>query len=158
MDTGVSLIRLVDEFAASDRKEIRRILALPGLLDSFCPSAVVDVDSMTNDWCKPPLGHGDFVALARTDDGHILGSIGLEKNVLSYFVDPQYWGHGYGKFMVQWVLENILRNRPGDCIHASTLRSNLASIRILENAGFRFSGLFVEHFNWNTMLNYELRV
>jgi hypothetical protein len=62
------------------------------------------------------------------------------KNFFGYTIFPEHWGNGVASFAVSAILLEDLR-RP---LYASALRSNVASIRVLEKHGFRLIGSRVE--------------
>lgn len=58
------------------------------------------------------------------------------KNFFGYMIFPEHWAKGVASFAVSAILKQDLR-RP---LYASALRSNVASIRVLEKHGFRLIG------------------
>lgn len=58
------------------------------------------------------------------------------KNFFGYLIFPEHWGKGVASFAASAILKEDLR-RP---LYASALRSNVASIRVLEKHGFRMIG------------------
>lgn len=71
----------------------------------------------------------------------IVGSVELKETSLGYFVDPAFWGGGYGKELVRACCDFFLAACGIDEIHAMVLRENIPSRRIVEGAGFIFQGL-----------------
>jgi RimJ/RimL family protein N-acetyltransferase len=73
-------------------------------------------------------------------DGQVAGSLvcfirdGVRE--VGYWIDRAYWGRGVAsRALVLFLQEETTRP-----LHATALRSNLASLRVLEKAGFRVTG------------------
>lgn len=70
----------------------------------------------------------------------IIGGAEILEGYISYFIDPSFWGNGYGTSLVKGIC--VFADRMNlQVLHARTLRSNLVSIKILQKHGFSFSGL-----------------
>lgn len=92
-------------------------------------------------------------AIARTDDDTLLGTIGLHTISLAhrsadvgYDIAPDQWGQGLAtaacRAIVEWA-----RRQGFVRIQATLLIGNLASLRVLERAGFEHEGR-LRKFRW----------
>jgi ribosomal-protein-alanine N-acetyltransferase len=71
----------------------------------------------------------------------VAGAARIDHGEISYYVHPTLWHQGYGLELVQAVC-NIAREQLAlEALHASVLRDNLASRRILDRLGFEFCRL-----------------
>jgi RimJ/RimL family protein N-acetyltransferase len=141
-----------------DREELLRILCRPQLVADLYPlSPRIGAADAVADWLGPPRGHRAFVVGVRSEDGTLRGSMRLDGGALSYFVDPDHWGQGYGKAMMGWAVDEVFGGYGSGCVTAITGRENAASIRLLEIAGFRFAGICGDLHTRTTLLQYVLR-
>lgn len=60
---------------------------------------------------------------------------------LGYILHPDYRGHGYTTEAVKLLIGHLFRNKDIVRIQAESNPKNIASIRVLEKAGFTFEGL-----------------
>lgn len=149
----------ISELREADYTCLRQILSDANLRESLYPQAIrpPDIDEAVTDWCKAPDHDGDLQFAARSGQGSLRGCVRLEGNELSYFVDPDHWAKGCGSFMVRWITGNILAQRGGALFQVIVERQNQGSIRLVENAGFLFSGMFNGYPSSRTLLKYTLR-
>jgi RimJ/RimL family protein N-acetyltransferase len=135
------------------------IVAQPRVYEPYymepVPNRWAEADAET--WCgqSPTLLN---VAARERNGGRIVGVVQFEGNRLAYLVDPELWGRGFGVEMVTACIAQVPALFSLHELHASLLRENRASQRILERAAFRFSGL--EQMRWGTgaaraVLNYR---
>lgn len=72
--------------------------------------------------------------------GELVGGISVFKadghDSVGYCIDRQHWGKGIATQALHLLLREVAR-RP---LHATVLRENVASLRILEKCGFRLTG------------------
>jgi RimJ/RimL family protein N-acetyltransferase len=138
---------------------LARIVAQPRVYEPYymepasIRSAVADAES----WWAQNAALFNVVARER-NGGRIVGVVQFEGNRLAYLVDPELWKRGFGVEMVTACMAQVPALFSLRELHASLLRENRASQRILERAGFRFSGL--EQMRWGTgaaraVLNYR---
>ena len=64
---------------------------------------------------------------------------------IEYMLLPEYWNHGYGRALVQHMLEIIRSSDEQSDIAAVTDPANRYSQRILEHEGFVFVEQFINH-------------
>lgn len=76
------------------------------------------------------IAEGDLVV------GHIVSWLEDGCREIGYWVDPQHWGRGIASRALRLFLEEV-GERP---LRAHVVRHNVASIRVLEKAGFRRVG------------------
>ncbi len=73
-------------------------------------------------------------------DGRLVGGISCFKmdglDSVGYWIAREHWGRGIATCALKLLLREVTV-RP---LHASAARSNHASVRVLENCGFRLSG------------------
>jgi len=81
-----------------------------------------------------------LLALTVTEGTDVLGYVASFDSdgmrLIGYWIGRSHWGKGIGRSAVSLLLERETR-RP---LHAHVVRTNLASIRILEACGFRAIG------------------
>lgn len=76
------------------------------------------------------------------DSNEFIGWIGLhdhhdgEDTEISYLLLPEWWGQGYGKEVVQAILDYASTELKLPRVIAETQSANLASCRLLESLGF----------------------
>lgn len=138
---------------------LARIVAQPRVYEPYymepMPNRRAEADAET--WCGQSLALLNVVARER-NVGRIVGAVQFDGNRLAYLVDPELWGRGFGVEMVTACIAQVPALFSLHELRASLLRENRASQRILERAGFWFSGL--EQIRWGTgaaraVLNYR---
>ena len=79
------------------------------------------------------------------EEGEVAGNIGCwpqdGKHLVGYWVGRAYWGRGLATQALAELVDG-LETRP---LHALVVRSNVASIRVLEKCGFVVVGSRTEH-------------
>ena len=97
----------------------------------------------------------------RLHDGQPVGALQFVGQELGYFLAPSTWRQGLGREMVAAVCRHYPPLLGLARVHASVLRDNVASRRVLEAAGFVFAGLATRRWRgmpgMATMLYYERR-
>lgn len=88
---------------------------------------------------------GRIVGRAITLDGELVGGIGLGprpngREELGYWVGKPYWGNGVATRAVALFLDILRAKSLTGPIHATTMRSNTASQKVLLSNGFVFTG------------------
>jgi len=96
-------------------------------------------------------GWGAAWKITRATDGLLVGEVGITmepENLsaeLGYWIGKDYWGRGYATAAawaaVQFGFEEMGVHR----VHASCLRRNAGSARVLERAGLQYEGCLREH-------------
>lgn len=88
-----------------------------------------------------------------------IGGVKFSAQRLSYFIDPDYWRHGYGFEAVHAACHYWPKQLGLARVDAEVFRENLASRRILESLGFEFLGLFTcgwgKHRGYAAALRYQ---
>jgi RimJ/RimL family protein N-acetyltransferase len=69
--------------------------------------------------------------------GHVASFVMDGRLEVTYWLDRECWGSGYGTTALQLFL-SLMTDRP---LHARAARDNLGSVRILEKSGFRLIGV-----------------
>ena len=135
--------------ARADFPALLAILAVPEISQHFLdvrlgPDEIQDLmgDHLTSSldeaasqrgecWIAAPAGHaGEAVAYAELIDGW-----------LSFFVHPSYRRRHLACALIATLCRRAGQVRPQDAVGACVIRENIASVRLLEKAGFRFTGL-----------------
>ena len=84
---------------------------------------------------------------AITQDGHLVGSIAsfvIEGDTeITYWIDRAAWGQG----LASTALTLFLQEQPIRPLHARAASDNVASIRVLQKAGFRVTGTEISYAN-----------
>jgi RimJ/RimL family protein N-acetyltransferase len=86
-------------------------------------------------------GAGPVYLAETATQRRVIGGGRLEQDGFSYFVCRHEWGKGYGMQIARQMLSQFSFHRPGRIASLSIRRGNEASIRIVEQLGFRFAGL-----------------
>lgn len=86
------------------------------------------------------IGRLCYVAVLESSEDCV-GAVAVELGNLSFFVDPEQWGKGYGSTMVQSMMYGPLRDNDLEHVNATATRENFASRRILQTVGFREVGI-----------------
>jgi len=112
------------------------------------------LDGMAEEWIRGlearyEKGATAF-AITRSEDGVLLGAIGLdicrehERAELGYWIGKPYWGNGYcteaARAIVEYGFETLKLNR----IEAHYLAHNAASGRVMRKVGMQYEGHLVQ--------------
>jgi len=104
-------------------------------------------------------GKGINWAITRRDDGVLLGEVTLDlrSGELSFWLGTAFWGAGYAREAVGGLLNEAASIAPGATVVAYVHRSNVRSVRLLEDCGFHFKGLCLDHprHKGHPMLDYQ---
>jgi RimJ/RimL family protein N-acetyltransferase len=113
------------------------------------------LDGMAEEWINSLASRyekGEVVAFAitRSEDGTLLGAIGLEilrkheRAELGYWIGKPYWGNGYcteaARAVVNYAFETLRLNR----VEAWHFANNEASGRVMRNIGMKYEGRQVQ--------------
>lgn len=89
-----------------------------------------------------------YWALGLKSSGVIIGTGGFnfwnqeQRRVeISYDIDYHYWGRGYASAVVKSIVDFAFSKMAVKRIQATVAKHNIASIRVLEKAGFKQEGL-----------------
>ena len=139
----VDLIRVTPEAAAA-------ILAgsLPtgiDFVDGFPGEFSVEVmDLYVGERSRAAIGFTPFF-IRRREDGRIVGDIGFsfpdgrrESPSVGYDVVEPLWGRGYATAALQTLVAFLMSQPEIESVRADTLKSHIASRRVMEKAGMRF--------------------
>jgi RimJ/RimL family protein N-acetyltransferase len=130
----------------AEARALKGIASNTQVMGTLCPDLSSTVTGSANRSGKQHAGenvqqgHCEYIGIRRSDSA-ILGGISIIDERLAYYVDPQFWGHGYGGEMVRRICQAAPRLLHVPKLYAETLRENYASKRILEANGFCFLGL-----------------
>jgi RimJ/RimL family protein N-acetyltransferase len=106
------------------------------LMAAFSPR---DADAFLEHW-RRIIADPSKLALAITDEKSVLGYVasfdGDDARLLGYWIGREYWGRGIGRSAVALFLETEM-TRP---LYAHVVRTNVASVRILERCEFKIVG------------------
>lgn len=96
-------------------------------------------------------GWGAVWKIVKIDDDLLVGEVGITMDLenrsaeLGYWIGKDYWGNGYAtagaRAAVRFGFDEMGVHR----IHASCLRRNPGSARVLERVGLRYEGCLREH-------------
>src|SRR3954447_18087445 len=94
-----------------------------------------DRDAFMAHWAKT-LANDSFVTRTVVSDGEVAGNIGCweadGRRLVGYWIGREFWGRGLATRALTELL-GIVDARP---LHAFVVKSNIASIRVLEKCGF----------------------
>ena len=87
-------------------------------------------------WLRAKIKDADCKFYILEYDQQSVGQLRLDKEndewVIDYSIDPSKRGQGFGKKIIQLILEK----EPGIKLRALVLENNLPSIKVFENSGF----------------------
>ncbi len=101
---------------------------LPGMAEAWMATHAQDRDT----------GTGWNYAVARVDDGLLVGAIGLRADAgdsFGYWIGRPYWGMGYATAAVRAIIAVAFARQDRDELQASHLARNPASGRVMEKCG-----------------------
>ena len=81
------------------------------------------------------------LAVCERSSRQVIGCVRFTPVSVSYFLHPAYWGRGLGSEMVLAACSYMPQLLDLPILRATVLRENVASRRILEQAGFAFAGM-----------------
>ncbi len=103
---------------------------------------------MAEAWIKSHRGDFEIVfAIARRQDGVLVGCIGVEPDAATreaefgYWIGRPYWGAGYATEALSALVDHVFATADVDRARAAAMPDNRASIRVQEKVGFRYVGV-----------------
>lgn len=147
-------------------RHIAKIASIPSVAEPYFVgnySNAIEMPRCAHWWqrCDDLVRLNTLNLAARNKYDEVVGFIQLLESRISYFVAPQAWGKGLGFEMAEAVCGHYAQLLNISTMHASVIRENNNSRRILEKVGFEFKGL--DYRSWAgrrgvaTMLKYQLR-
>ena len=143
-------------FELSDAKDVQRLAGDGAIADTTLNIPHPYEDGMAEEWIsthQPKFESGEllnFAIVSRTSD-KLIGAIGLrivprfERAELGYWIGKPYWKNGYcteaGRAVLQYGFSVLKLNR----IHASHLKRNPASGRVMQKLGMVHEGCARQH-------------
>ena len=143
-------------FELSDAKDVQRLAGDRAIADTTLNIPHPYEDGMAEEWIsthQPKFESGEllnFAIVSRTSD-KLIGAIGLrivprfERAELGYWIGKPYWKNGYcteaGRAVLQYGFSVLKLNR----IHASHLKRNPASGRVMQKLGMVHEGCARQH-------------
>ena len=124
---------------ASHEAALAALLADAEVLHSLCAGQThgATPELLLADWIELS-SHASMLWVVTAQEETVVGAVRIEHGKLAYFIGRPYWGQGFGRAAVRRAIALIGAEV---AIGAVIDRNNLASLRIVEGAGFRFSGL-----------------
>ena len=103
---------------------------------------------MAEAWIKSHRDDFEIVfAIARRQDGALVGCIGVEPDATTreaefgYWIGRPYWGAGYATEALSALVDHVFATADVDRVRAAAMPDNRASIRVQEKVGFRYVGV-----------------
>ena len=143
-------------FELSDAKDVQRLAGDGAIADTTLNIPHPYEDGMAEEWIsthQPKFESGEllnFAIVSRTSD-KLIGAIGLrivprfERAELGYWIGKPYWKNGYcteaGRAVLQYGFSVLKLNR----IHASHLKRNPVSGRVMQKLGMVREGCARQH-------------
>lgn len=96
-------------------------------------------------------GEGYSFALTRTEDGSLIGIVGihlLERHnmaEMSYMIGRSYWGSGYCTEAVARVLQYAFEELSLNRVYAAAMTRNPGSYKVMEKLGMKHEGVLRSH-------------
>lgn len=105
-------------------------------------SLMLAKDTLTRNLAEADDGRAEvWVACAAHQPMTPLAYAAMVDGRLAYLVHPGWQGKGLARAIARWACDKAFDARPGHGIEALVFRENVASVRVLEHLGFRFTGL-----------------
>ena len=81
------------------------------------------------------------ICVLRQDDDALIGTLMIKpvqdrKCIIGYSLGRAFWGEGYGKEMVEALVEQLITDEKYDTAQAWCHQDNIASLKILDHCGF----------------------
>ena len=121
----VCVLRAVDGDA---RGPIDAMASDPAIADTFFEYGIAALDAEI------------LFAVTRRRDPSVIGAVCLDQGRIGFFIKPELWARGYARDAVS-AFCTALAASGVEFVEAVLIRENVASLRVLERAGFRFCGL-----------------
>ncbi|MDD4255965.1 MAG: GNAT family protein [Methanofollis sp.] len=142
---------LLAPFRFSDAPEIARLADDPAIADTAVRMPYPYPQGMATAWIAASIagwanGRCAVWKIVRAGDGVLIGSVGLtidpaNRNAeLGYWIRTDAWGRGYATEVAVAAVAFAFGPLGLHRVHASCLRRNPASARVLEKAGLRLEG------------------
>ena len=98
------------------------------------------------------LAHLSDAVYAAEDDGSLVGAVSVrwraEAAVIEELaIDPARQGRGYGRRIVEWVLDEA-RRRSKWAVEVGTPNSSTGNMAFYQRCGFRFQGIRRDYFSY----------
>lgn len=143
-------------FRMDDAKDVQRLAGDPAIASTTLNIPHPYEDGIAEAWIRShqeKFEKGELVNFAITlrTDGTLIGAIGLRieaahsRAELGYWIGKPYWGRGYCTEAAQAVVQHGFLALGLNRIHASRLRRNPASGRVLQKIGMSYEGRRRQH-------------
>jgi len=138
----------------SDASEIQRLAGDRDIAATTWRIPHPYLDGMAEEWIRGlearyETGATAF-AITRSEDGVLLGAIGLEicreheRAEIGYWIGKPYWGNGYCTEAARAVVDYAFKTLGLNRIEAHHLAGNEASGRVMRNVGMQYEGHLVQ--------------
>lgn len=137
---------VICSYKTAQADQIRRLLELPAIAERyFGESAIITAEGIEryvrDSWLDEPSPGRVRLTARAMDSGRVLGAASVWDGALTYFVDPSFWRQGIAKSLLAQLCAHPMAMAGPHGLHATVQRENLASIALLEAAGFKFAGM-----------------
>lgn len=128
-----------------DLPQLMAMLSLPSVAEGYFGTAgslTLAKDTLTRNLAETDDGRAEvWVGCAVHQPMTLLAYAAVVDGRLAYLVHPGWQGKGLATAIARWACDKAFDARPGLGIGALVFRENVASVRVLEHLGFRFTGL-----------------
>jgi ribosomal-protein-alanine N-acetyltransferase len=143
-------------FTLADAPDVQRLAGAREVAEMTANIPHPYEDGMAEEWISThqerfERGEALTLAITRRSDGALVGAIGLVMRAqdaraeLGYWIGVPYWGQGYcteaARALVEYAFEHLGLHR----IHATHLKRNPASGRVMQKIGMACEGCLREH-------------
>ncbi|MCQ2087436.1 MAG: GNAT family N-acetyltransferase [Bacilli bacterium] len=120
------------------------------VLETFICTYVESIDDF--DFSKY-INRDDIFAIRLKDTGKLIGIITKFDNKddsieIGYGIGSEYWNNGYVTEAVECYIDKVFKNNEYNTIYASFFTNNLASKRVMEKLGMKYSHTNLEELEY----------
>ena len=133
---------IIDRIVEKDKEDyFNNISHNKAVLETFICVYQEDLESF--DFSKY-VGRDDIFAIRLKEDGRLIGIltkflVGGESIEIGYGIGSDYWNKGYTTEAVITFIDYLFTSEKFDTVYASFFTNNLASKRVMEKAGMKYS-------------------
>lgn len=142
---------LINKIKITDKEDyFKNISHDKKVLDTFICTYAESLDDF--DFSKY-IDRDDILAIRLKDTGKLIGIITKFDNKddsieIGYGIGSEYWNNGYVTEAVECYIDKVFKNNEYNTIYASFFTNNLASKRVMEKLGMKYSHTNLEELEY----------